>query len=112
MMAQGIQPTPVETGPGPYRSLGQSARDLLLHLEDRLGSSAPVQQEEVSEEETFGLLTLKNKGIGTSLVVQWLRPHTPNARGPSSIPSQGTRSHMPQRKSCVLQLSIRPSAAK
>ena len=111
MMAQGIQPTRVETGPGPYRSLGQSARDLLLHLEDRLGSSAPVQQEEVSEE-TFGPLTLKNKGIGTSLVVQWLRPHTPNAWGPSSIPSQGTRCHMPQRKSCVLQLSIRLSAAK
>ena len=50
----------METGPGPYRSLGQSARDLLLHLEDRLGSSAPVQQEEVSEE-TFGPLSLKNK---------------------------------------------------
>ena len=32
---------------------------------------------------------------GTSLVVQWLRPHTPNALGgPGSIPSQGTRSRM------------------
>ena len=31
---------------------------------------------------------------GTSLVVQWVRIHSPNARGPGSIPGQGTRSHM------------------
>ena len=35
---------------------------------------------------------------GTSLVIQWLRSRVPNAGGPSSIPSQGTRSHMPQLK--------------
>ena len=35
---------------------------------------------------------------GTSLVVQWLRLQAPNARGPSSIPGQGTISHMPQLK--------------
>ena len=28
MMAQGTQPIPVESGPGPYRSLEQSARDV------------------------------------------------------------------------------------
>ena len=39
----------------------------------------------------------------TSLVVQWLRLHTPNAMGPHSIPSQGARSCMPQ---------LRPSTAK
>ena len=33
---------------------------------------------------------------GTSLVVQWLRLHTPNAGGQGSIPGQGTRSHMLQ----------------
>ena len=33
---------------------------------------------------------------GTSLVVQWLRLHAPNARSLGSIPGQGTRSHMPQ----------------
>ena len=33
---------------------------------------------------------------GTSLVVQWLRLHTPNARDPGSVPSQGTRPHMPR----------------
>ena len=32
----------------------------------------------------------------TSLVVQWLRFHAPNAGGPGLIPGQGTRSHMPQ----------------
>jgi len=42
------------------------------------------------------------KGIktiaGTSLVVQWLRFHVPNARGPGLIPGQGTISHMLQLK--------------
>ena len=33
--------------------------------------------------------------LGTSLVVQWVRLHAPNAGGPGSIPGQGTRSHMP-----------------
>ena len=32
--------------------------------------------------------------VGTSLVAQWLRLRAPNAGGPSSIPGQGTRSHM------------------
>ena len=40
--------------------------------------------------------SLKKKGRGTSLVVQWLRLCTPNAGGPSLIPGRGTRSHMPQ----------------
>ena len=35
---------------------------------------------------------------GTFLVVQWLRLHAPSAAGPGSIPGQGTRSHMPQRR--------------
>ena len=35
---------------------------------------------------------------GTSLVVQWLRLHDPNAGAPGSIPGQGPRSHMPQLK--------------
>ena len=34
--------------------------------------------------------------LGTSLVVQWLRLHTPNAEGPGLNPRQGTRSHMLQ----------------
>ena len=44
-----------------------------------------------------GLQNLK-EWAGTSLVVQWLRLRTPNARGPGSIPGQGTRFHMPQLK--------------
>ena len=39
----------------------------------------------------------------TSLVVQWLGLHTINAGGPGSIPGQGTRSHMPQLRVCMLQ---------
>ena len=42
------------------------------------------------------LVTRTRKGPGTCLVVQWLRPHTPNARGPGSTPGQGTRSHISQ----------------
>ena len=37
----------------------------------------------------------KNK-IGTSLVVQWLRPLAPNSGGLGSIPGQGARSNMLQ----------------
>ena len=41
-------------------------------------------------------LTNQNFILGTSLVAQWLRLHTPNAGGPGSNPGQGTRSHMLQ----------------
>ena len=37
---------------------------------------------------------LKSKGIGTSLVAQWLRLQASNAGGLGSIPGRGTRSHM------------------
>ena len=40
-------------------------------------------------------------------VAQWLRLHPPNAGGPSSIPGQGTRSHVPQPRICMLQLLIK-----
>ena len=43
---------------------------------------------------------LKIHHLGTSLMVQWLRLHAPNARDPGSFPGQGTRSHM---------LQLRPS---
>lgn len=46
---------------------------------------------------------VKNGCLGTSLVIQWLRHHTPDTEGPVLIPSQGTRSHMPW---------LRPGAAK
>ena len=41
----------------------------------------------------------KRLTIGTSLVAQWIRPHTPNAEGSGSIPGQGARSHRQQLKS-------------
>ena len=43
-------------------------------------------------------LFLKHVFPGTSLVVQWLRLHAPNAGALCSIPSQGPRSHMPHAK--------------
>ena len=42
--------------------------------------------------------------IGTSLLVQWLRLHTPNAGDPVLITGQGTRSHMPQLRLCMCVL--------
>ena len=35
-------------------------------------------------------------------MVQWLRIHAPHVGGPSSIPSQGTGSHVPQLRVCIL----------
>ena len=40
-------------------------------------------------------------------MVQWLKLCVPNAGGPSSIPGQETRSHMPQ-----LKIQLRLNAAK
>ena len=52
----------------------------------------------------FQVLAIMNKAtvniyiyifvMGTSLMVQWVRLHAPNAGGPGSIPGRGTRSHM------------------
>ena len=42
------------------------------------------------------LSELINIWTGTSLAVQWLKPHVPNAGGPGLTLGQGTRSHMPQ----------------
>ena len=39
--------------------------------------------------------------VGTSLVVQWLRPHAPHAGALGSIPAQGTRSRRPQLRAGV-----------
>ena len=48
----------------------------------------------------------------TSWVVRWLRLHTPNAGSLGSIPGQGTRSHMPQLRVCMLQQRILHAAMK
>ena len=41
---------------------------------------------------------MRNTESGASLVVLWLGLHAPSARGQGSIPGQGTRSHMVQRR--------------
>ncbi|TEA35025.1 hypothetical protein DBR06_SOUSAS9710106, partial [Sousa chinensis] len=47
-----------------------------------------------------------------SLVSQRLRLHAPNARGPGSILSQETRSHMPELRVCMPQLKIPHTSTK
>ena len=62
-------------------------------MKDEFGASTPVGPEK-------GGLTDKGHNLlkrdETSLVVQWLRLHAPNAEGRSSIPGQETRSHRSQ----------------
>ena len=58
------------------------------------------------------LRTLENPHIGTTLVVQWLRLHAPNAGGPGSIPGWGTRSRMPQLRVHMPQLKILQATTK
>ena len=61
----------------------------------------------------FFCKTLINENyLRTSLVVQWLRLHTPNAGGEGWIPGQGTRYHMPQLRAHVPQLKILHAAMK
>ena len=50
--------------------------------------------------------------VGTSLVVQWLKLHAPNAGGPGLTPGQGTRSHMPQLKSLHVTMKIPHATTK
>ena len=45
-------------------------------------------------------------GLGTSLIVRWLRLCASNAEGWGSISAQGSRSHMPQLRVHRLQLQI------
>ena len=54
----------------------------------------------------IGSQTKKTYSGGSSLVVQWLRLHTPNAGDPGSILDQGIRSHMLQLRVLKLQLKI------
>ena len=62
-MAQGIQPIPVEIGPGPSLQVLEAVSKGLPLLQDGLGSAAPVQQEEVSEEEILTPLPIKSKDL-------------------------------------------------
>ena len=54
----------------------------------------------------------QEKLVGTSLLVQWLRLHTPNAGDQGSIPGQGTRSHMLQLRARMPQLKTPQAATK
>ena len=51
-----------------------------------------------------GIYVSTKRGTGTSLVVQWF--FTLNARGPGSVPGQGSRSHVLQLSVSTLQLKI------
>ena len=56
--------------------------------------------------------TLKMSQRGTSMVVQWVKLPAPNSGGPSLIPGQGTRSHVPQLKILHAAMKIKdPRAA-
>ena len=82
----------------------------------------PVKQKKTSErnvsslEEKLDLHPIFNTAYKiwhqTSLVVQWLRLHAPNAEDQGLIPGQGSRSHMPKLRAQMLQLKIPHVAMK
>ena len=85
------------------------------------GSSQPRDQtrphcrwilHQLSHQSTGKLKGIEIRVQGTSLVVQRLRLHTPNAGVSSSIPGQGTRSHMLQLRVYMSQLKILHTARK
>ena len=65
----------------------------------------------VTQESIWVVITEKSSNLfilrfpGTSLMVQWLSLHSPNAEGLGSIPSWGTRSP-------ILQLSLNAATEK
>ena len=102
------------------QNLAQHCKAIILQLkkiDKNLNISAVkdgVKQEMVLLEGNLGSMMIKARctsvlSLGfkiiprTSLVVQWLRFHTPTAGNLGSYPGQGTRFHMPQ---------PRPGAAK
>ena len=63
--------------------------------------------------QTVGINTgRKHQRIWTSLVVQWLRLHTPNAGHLGSVPGWGAGSRMPQLKILHMATKILRAAAK
>ena len=72
---------------------------------NKIGHSKRTQTGFRVKSNKFNITSYKGKS-GTSLLVQWLTIHAPNAGGPGSIPDQGTRSHSPQLKACMPQLKI------
>ena len=61
---------------------------------------------------TFMFCSILKTTWGNSPVVQWLRLCVPKAGGAGLIPSQGTRSHRPQRRICRLWLKVPQAATK
>ena len=64
----------------------------------RNSDQLPDYMPPVLSNSTISILLVKPQHLGTSLVVQGLRLHIPKRGDPSSIPGQGTRSHIPQLK--------------
>ena len=54
----------------------------------------------------------QEKLVGTSLLVQWLRLHAPNAGDQGSVSGQGTRSRMLQLRARMPQLKIPQASTK
>ena len=51
---------------------------------------------------TVRKILFKIKVCGTFLAIKWIILHAPSVGGQDWIPSQGSRSHMPQRRSKIL----------
>ena len=82
-------------------------RQLRAKRAHSMGQEAHYQEARV-ESRTGGQKqkTIQNAKARTPLVVQWLRLRSLNSGGIGSNPGQGTRSHMPQTKTCHSQINI------
>ena len=60
--------------------------------------SKMIQRNHERKSPSTGQTSLFQEIVGASLVIQWLRLHTPNARGPGLMGGQESRSHMLQQK--------------
>ena len=75
---------------------------IICQSDSQIFTEQPDKSKTVPSFFILGILCGKCE-LGTSLVVQWLRIYAPNAGGPSSIPGQGTKSHMLQRRLKILR---------
>ena len=85
----------------------ETSLKLSSSLKTSLSDNPHVAKDEAGTSLSQGMQGSSWKMIpGTFLVVQWVRVCAPNAGGPGSIPGLGTRSHLPQRRSCTPQLRV------
>ena len=99
-----------------YKKERENLIKIKMCLKEELSTMSKANRKNGRKYLQITYLLKESKYIGTSLVVQWLRLHAPNAGELGLIPGQGTRSHMLQLKSLhvpkKIKLQVRPGTTK